>query len=180
MDKLYDELYNYPIEKADTLCLRWGIRTLLHKTKFYREKRYEELEGRKFPVAYELEHALRTDYGDTWMYIPEGEGKLSHNPLVEDPNRSFEDFTSIYLQFINQDKVVHAYEMNKRNNLKLWIPRRKVELEKARMKGIIAKKEIDKKIEFNDYDLNQLLKDEEYEILNDLFGSYYSIQLNQV
>ena len=179
MDKLYDELYNYPIEKADTLCLRWGIRTLLHKTKFYREKRYEELEGRKFPVAYELEHALRTDYGDTWMYIPEGEGKLSHNPLVEDPNRSFEDFTSIYLQFINQDKVVHAYEMNKRNNLKLWIPRRKVELEKARMKGIIAKKEIDKKIEFNDYDLNQLLKDEEYEILNDLFGSYYSIQLNQ-
>ena len=152
---------------------------MLHKTKFYREKRYEELEGRKFPVAYELEHALRTDYGDTWMYIPEGEGKLSHNPLVEDPNRSFEDFTSIYLQFINQDKVVHAYEMNKRNNLKLWIPRRKVELEKARMKGIIAKKEIDKKIEFNDYDLNQLLKDEEYEILNDLFGSYYSIQLNQ-
>ena len=103
-----------------------------------------------------MEHALRTDYGDTWMYIPEGEGKLSHNPLVEDPNRSFEDFTSIYLQFINQDKVVHAYEMNKRNNLKLWIPRRKVELEKARMKGIIAKKEIDKKIEFNDYDLNQL------------------------
>ena len=75
--------------------------------------------------------------------------------------------------------MVHAYEMNKRNNLKLWIPRRKVELEKARMKGIIAKKEIDKKIEFNDYDLNQLLKDEEYEILNDLFGSYYSIQLNQ-
>ena len=102
VDELYEKLYNYPMEKADTLCLRWGKRTLLHEKRFYSDKRYEELEGRKFPVAYELEHALRTDYGDTWMYIPQGEGKISHNPLVEDPNRPFEDFTSIYLKFIDR------------------------------------------------------------------------------
>lgn len=179
MDELYEKLYNYPMEKADTLCLRWGKRTLLHKTRFYSEKRYEELEGRKFPVAYELEHALRTDYGDTWMYIPQGEGKISHNPLVEDPNRPFEDFTKIYLKFIDQEKVTHAYEMNKRSNLKSWIPRRKVELEKARMEGIIAKAELEKEIEFNGYNLKQLLEDKEYDILNKLFAKYYSIQLNQ-
>jgi phosphorylcholine metabolism protein LicD len=179
MDELYEKLYNYPMEKADTLCLRWGKRTLLHEKRFYSDKRYEELEGRKFPVAYELEHALRTDYGDTWMYIPQGEGKISHNPLVEDPNRPFEDFTSIYLKFIDQEKVTQAYETNKRSNLKSWIPRTKVELEKARMKGILVKVELEKKMESNGYDLKQLLEDKDYEILNKLFEDYYSIQLHQ-
>lgn len=179
MNELFNKLYNYPLEKADTFRLRWGIRTLLHKTKFYSEKRYEILEGHKFPVAYELEHALRVDYGDTWMYIPEGEGKLSHNPLVEDANRPFSDFTDIYLKFINQREVIHAYEMNKKNNIDLWIPRREIEIEKEKINGTIVKKEINALMQSNNYDLNQLLINREFDALNLIFNKYYSVQLNQ-
>lgn len=178
MGELYDKLYTYPMEKADTLCLRWGKRTLLHKSRFYSDKRHIQLETREFPVAYELEHALRVDYGDTWMYIPDNDGKLSHNPLVEDPNRPFEDFTSIYLKFIDQDEVLKAYEMNKRVNLDLWIPRRKIGIEKLKLKGIMVKMNLYKLIEANGYDIADLLKNEEYDTLNELFAEYYSIQLN--
>lgn len=179
MGELYDKLYTYPLEKADTFCLRWGKRTLLHKTKFYSQKRYIQLEDREFPVAYELEHALRVDYGDTWMYIPDNEGKLSHNPWVEDPNRTFEDFTKIYQKFIDRDKIVKVYEADKRVNVNLWIPRRKISMEKMKLKSIMAKLNIHKLIEINNYDAADLLKNEDYDTLNMLFEEYYSFQLNQ-
>lgn len=179
MKELYNKLYTYPSEKADTLCLRWGTRTLLHKSKFYSQKRYEELEGHKFPVAYELEHALRVDYGDSWMYIPSREGQLFHNPLVDDPNRPFEDFTNIYLNHIDQNEVVRAYEKNKIVNINLWIPKREIELEKRKLKGIIAKKEIINCIDENNLDLKQILDDNDFKILNNLFDNYYSIQLDK-
>lgn len=180
MGELYDKLYTYPFEKADTLCLRWGTRTLLHEARFYCDKRYEDLEGREFPVAYELEHALRVDYGDSWMYIPQGEAQLSHNGLVEDLNRPFEDFTKIYLKYIDKEKVTKAYENNKKNNIELWEYKKRMEIERIKMQGVLARKEIEKQIELNNYDLNQLLKDKEFSILNDLFSKYYDAQLNQV
>ncbi len=179
MNELYDEYFTYPIEKADTLRLRWGMRMGLYKAKFFDGKRYELLEGHKFPVAYMAEHALRNDYGDTWMYIPKVEGQISHNSLIEDLNRPFKDFTDIYLRFIDQEEVVNAYDMNKRNNIKLWIPLREIEIEREKMSGIIVKKELDKIIQSNDYNLEQLLKDRNYDLLNQIFERYYRVQLHR-
>lgn len=177
--ELYDKGFTYPIEKTDTLRLRWGMRNGIYKTKFYSKKRYEILEGHKFPVAGEIEHALRIDYGDTWMYIPEGAKQVSHNFLIEDMDRPFKDFSDIYLRFINQEEIVHAYEMNKRNNLELWIPRTEIKLEKEKLNEIIVRKEMDILIKSNDYDLDELMKNRQFDILDKIFNNYYSIQLNQ-
>ena len=180
MKQLYEDGFTYPAEKADDLRLRWGIRNGLYKSRFFSNKRYEILEGRKFPVACELEHALRSDYGDTWMYIPEGTGQVSHNYIIDDTNRSFNDFADIYLKFIDQEEVVHSYEMNKRNNVRLWNIRREVDIEKEKLKFLIVKKEIDKMIKTYDYDVEELLENRQFDILNQFFAKYYSTQLNQI
>ena len=99
--ELYDKGFTYPAEKADTVRLRWGMRNGLYKKRWFEGKRYELLEGHEFPVAGELEHALRNDYGDTWMYIPESLGQVSHNFIIEDLDKPFKDFTDIYLRFID-------------------------------------------------------------------------------
>ncbi|WP_406536010.1 LicD family protein [Methanobrevibacter sp.] len=177
MKELFDKVFTFPLEKADTFCMRWGVRTILHKTKFYSQKRYEEFEGRMFPVAYELEHMLRVDYGDSWMYIPKVEKQLTHNPLIKDLNHPFEDFTSIYLQFINQDEIIDSFENIKRTNMDLWVPKKEISIEKLKMKGIIINKELPYIIEKNKYDLKQLLLNHEFEILDELFNEYYGIQL---
>lgn len=177
--ELYKKGFTYPAEKADNLRLRWGMRNGIYKSRFFSGKRYEMLEGRKFPVAYELEHALRNDYGDTWMYIPEGTGQVSHNFIIDDTNRSFKDFSDIYLKFVSQKKVVNSYQRNKRNNIELWNIRREVDLEKEKLNEIVAKKEIDKIIESHGYDVEDLLKNRQFDTLNHIFDRYYSIQLNQ-
>ena len=179
MKELYDKGFTYPIEKTDTLRLRWGMRRGLYKTRFYSKKRYEILEGHKFPVSHELEHALRIDYGDTWMYIPKTDGMVAHNALIEDVNRPFKDFTDIYFRFTNQEKVVNAYEMNKRNNVDISLTRQEITLEKLKLEGIIAKKDIDKLLKDYNYDLEQLLKDRNFDVLDQIFEKYYSAQLNK-
>ena len=46
---------------------------------------------------------------------------------------------SISNSLINENGI-HAYEMNKRNNIDLWIPRRKVELEKEKLRELNKKR----------------------------------------
>lgn len=177
MKELYDKYFTYPLEKAETVRLRWGMRMGLYKAEYFATTRYVLLEGREFPVAGMIEQALRNDYGDTWMYIPKVEALIPHNCLIEDLNTPFKDFTDVYLNRVDQDAVINAYEKNKLNNVDLWIPRREIELDNDKLDGIIAKKEIDITIRENNYNLEQLLKDRNFEVLNQLFEKYYSIQL---
>ena len=176
--ELYDEAFNYPLEKADTFRLRWGVRNGLYKTRWFKEKRYEILEGIEVPIAGEIEHALRNDYGDTWMYIPESLEQISHNNLIQDTNKGFKEFTDIYLKFIDQDEVVDGYLTNKKKNMEMWIPRRKITIEKERLMGLLAKKEIDKIIEYQNYDMEELFEKRQYDKLNQVFDKYYSLQLD--
>ena len=179
LTELYEEGFTYPAEKADNVRLRWGMRNGIYKSRWFRKQRYELLEGHEFPVAWEIEHALRNDYGDTWMYIPHSTGQVSHNYVIDDVSRPFKDFSDIYLKFIDQEKVVNAYQNNKRNNFKLWVLRRENELGRERIKGIIIRKEIDMITKDNGYDLESLLENRQFALLDQILERYYSIQLNQ-
>lgn len=179
LNELYEEGFTYPAEKADNVRLRWGMRNGIYKSRWFRKQRYELLEGHEFPVAWEIEHALRNDYGDTWMYIPHSTGQVSHNYVIDDVSRPFKDFSDIYLKFIDQEKVVNAYQNNKRNNFKLWVLRRENELGRERIKGIIIRKEIDMITKDNGYDLESLLENRQFTLLDQILERYYSIQLNQ-
>ena len=168
------------MEKADLFRIRWGIRISLHKSSYYSKQRYVELEGHKFPTSHILEHALRYNYGDSWMYVPEGDNQVSHNPFISDQNHPFEDFSKIYLKHIDQEKIIKAYEGNKRNSVDLWKYKKYLDIDRNKIRGLIDKKNIEKTVELNDYDLDQLLKDEEFELIDDIFKDYYTHQFYAV
>lgn len=180
MHELYDKLYSYPLEKADYVCIRWGIHMFLHKSSFYKGERYVELEGHPIPVASELEHALRIDYGDSWMYIPQGDAQISHNALIVDQSRPFSEFTKIYLKHVDQKAVMRAYEENKKNNVELWPYRKYIDIERNQIRGLVDKKNIQKTVELNNYDLNQMIEDREFELLDELFKDYFTHQFYAV
>ena len=179
MDEIYEKYYSYPFEKADNLYLRWGNHEIIFKSRDYTGKRFEEFEGQKFPVPKGLENMCRVQYGDSWMYVPEGVDQIFHFPLIRSLNHPYDDYTKIYLKQINQEETLENYEKLKQLNINLHIPRVKSSLEKIRMKGFIIIKELYKKIEINNYNPKKLLEDEEYELLNKLFEDYYSVQLDE-
>ena len=132
LKELENKLFSYKEEECDDFCLRWGIRVLIHKKEFYEGVRTELLEDREFPVAYKLEHAMRVDYGDSWMYIPKGDGKISHNPLIENLEKPFERYTDIYLPKIDRERVIKTYTKNKHNNMQLYVKRREIEADEEK------------------------------------------------
>ncbi|MBQ6512843.1 phosphorylcholine transferase LicD [Methanobrevibacter sp.] len=180
IQELYEKLYSYPMEKADWVRIRWGIETIIHKSSFYSKQRYVELEGHKFPTSHELERSFRIDYGDSWMYVPEGDNQIAHYPFIVDQNHPFEDFSKIYLKHINPEKIIKAYEGNKRNSVDLWKYKKYLDLDRNKIRGLIDKKNIEKTVELNNYDLNQLLKDKEFELIDDIFKDYYTHQFYAV
>ena len=60
----------------------------------------------------------------------------------------------------------------------LWPLRREIRLEKEKLIGILTRKELGVTIENNGYDVEELLKNREFDTLNKLFDKYYSIQLS--
>lgn len=176
---LYDKYYTYPLEKADTFYLRWGEAYLFYKTEWFSKKRFINFEGETFPIPNGLEHFYRVEFGDDWIYVPERDNQIAHNPLIQDLDNSFENYTDIYLNFINQKEMIKTYEKIKQINLNIRVPTIKVELEKLKMTGVIVLQELSLRIAQNNYDLRGLLDNGEYYILNSIFEDYYSLQLDK-
>ena len=56
--------------------MRWGTRTLMYGIDLLGEPRMENLRNAMFPVPAKQEEVARIAYGDSWMYVPEGSGKV--------------------------------------------------------------------------------------------------------
>lgn len=179
LKELYDKYYTYPLEKANTFYLRWGEEYLFYKKEWFSLDRSITFEGEEFHIPNGLEHFYRVEFGDSWIYVPKIEHQLGHEPLVEDLDTPFEDYTNIYLNFIDQDEIVNYYQKIKSINLNIRIPTLKMEFEKLKMKGFIAIHELNQKINANNYNPKELLKNKEYGILNEIFDGYYSVQLEK-
>ena len=179
LKELADKVETYDDALCDTYCLRWGIRTLLHKKEYYQGSRKILLEGREFPVAPQLEKALRVDYGDSWMYIPSGAGQITHNPIVEDLDRPFKDYTDIYLPKIDRESLIEEYTKNKHTNMELYCTRREIEMEEAKLRSIIAEHDFRKTLEPQKEELKELLEQEDYRALNRMLAKYTSLQMSK-
>lgn len=173
---LEKKLFSYDEKDCKDYCLRWGIRVLLHKKEFYQGKRTERLETRDFPVAYKLEQAMRVDYGDSWMYIPQGSGQISHNPIIEDLDRPFETYTNIYLPKINREKAIKNYAKNKHNNMKLFVLRRKIEASESKIRALIRENQYEKTLSGKTEELRNMLDNRKYAELNEVFANFYATQ----
>ena len=158
LKELYDKYYTYPLEKANTFYLRWGEEYLFYKKEWFSLDRSITFEGEEFHIPNGLEHFYRVEFGDSWIYVPKIEHQLGHEPLVEDLDTPFEDYTNIYLNFIDQDEIVNYYQKIKSINLNIRIPTLKMEFEKLKMKGFIAIHELNQKINANNYNPKELLK----------------------
>ncbi|ETJ99074.1 LICD family protein [Eubacterium nodatum ATCC 33099] len=163
----------------DTYTLRWGQRSLLHPKKNYEGKRTIEFEGREFPIPSRLEHSLRVDYGDSWMYVPSGDGQLKHNPIVEDISRPFSEYTASYLPKLDREKLISYYTKNKFGNMTLFVKRRKIEIAESNLKRIVCEKEFKKTILPRLDEIRGLIAEHRYDLANDILKRYYTLQLSK-
>ena len=176
LKELFDKITSVEEENSDCYCMRWGTRTLIYGKELLGEPRLEKFEEKMFPVPAKQEEVARIAYGDSWMYVPEGSGKVVHG-LDKDLDTPFQKYVDLYMPLLNKEKLLRSYKKNKRIRTKALYNKNLHKKTFAIAKAKVAAKYIQE----NDYDLQfleKLLEEKKFEELNEHFRYFYSIQSN--
>ncbi len=174
LNELLDKLTKTTEENSNQYCMRWGIRTLIYDKDLLAEPRLELFEKRLFPVPNKQEKVARIAYGDSWMYVPDGSGKITHN-TSKNLNVPFEKYTNLYMPLMDREKLIKVYEKNKRIRANALLKKNLFMKEIAKTRALKAKQNIDK----SNVDINHLydlLKNRKFDELNTYFKYFYKAQ----
>lgn len=112
LKEILDEITSADEETTDSYCMCWGQRNLVYGKDMFGKPRDEKFEDRMFPVPAEQEKVARIAYGDDWMYIPDGQGKIVHN-LSKDLETPFKEYVDIYMSYFDKDELYNAFAESK-------------------------------------------------------------------
>ncbi|MCQ2737697.1 MAG: LicD family protein [archaeon] len=178
LKELEDKLQTFKTEECDTYCMRWGINILMYKKEYYGKGRVEVFEDKEFPVGEYAEKIFRVAYGDSWMYIPEGDGQIVHDAL-QDINVPFKEYTNRYLNKVNKESVFEKFKRNKQNNTSVFYNHEKMNMLVAKAKVQIESKKIYKDLKEKEDYLRLLLKNKDYKTLSYEFKEYCELQFDE-
>ena len=116
LDELLDIITATDEADSDAWCMCWGMRTLIYGKELFGKPKYVRFENKEFPVPAKQEEVARVAYGDSWMYVPGKAGQIVHG-LDSEFNTPFKEYTDIYLDLIDREKVLDAFEKRKRVNV---------------------------------------------------------------
>ena len=176
LGELLDKVTATPEEESDCYCMRWGMRTLMYGKDLLGTPRMERFENDMFPVPAKQEAVARVAYGDSWMYVPEGTGKVVHN-LNKDLMTPFQQYVDLYMPLLDRKKLLKSYQKNKRMRVKALYDKNQLFRAFASVRIKLAAKYI----RTHDYDIPQLrslLDNRELDELQKHLEYFYSEQLN--
>lgn len=174
LNELLEKITSTSEENSDYYCMRWGTRTLMYGQDLLGVPRMEKFEDAYFPVPAKQEEVARIAYGDSWMYVPEGSGKVVHN-LNKDLMTPFQQYVDLYMPLLNKRKLMKNYKKNKRIRTKALQNKNLFKNDYAKCRAEIYAEHIRK----SDYDiptLQNLLDQKDFTSLNQQFSYYYSAQ----
>lgn len=166
----------FPEEKSKEYCMRWGQRTVIFPKSMFGIPKKVKFEEREFPLVEYPEKTFRVGYGDDWMYVPEGDSKISHN-LSNDLEEPFETYTNLYMPFLNKKKLLKAFKKRKRLAIKSLKKKETYERDYAMLRANLYAESILKASPDIDY-LTELLRAKQFDRLNQELSGFYSAQSN--
>lgn len=177
LNKLRCDITKNSEDKSEKLCGRWGLETLVYDKSWIKDVRYEDFQGHMLPVSSKAEKIFRSDYGDDWMYVPDNDSKIVHNP-DKDFETPYETYTKLYMPLIKKGRLLFSYRRNKRASVKGMVNKETAFLKFAKFRAKvfedhIAKEGYDEKV------LKDFLQNREFDKLEDIFADYYQVQLNK-
>lgn len=153
LKQLLDKITSVEEKDSDYYCMRWGLRTLIYGKDLLAEPRMEKFEEGMFPVPAKQEEVARIAYGDSWMYVPEGSGKVVHD-LDKDLGTPFKKYVDLYMPLLDKDALLKGFKKNKRERAKALYNKCSFKKEFAIARAEVAAKHIEKE----GYDIEYLTK----------------------
>lgn len=130
-----------------------------------------------FPVGSRAESIFRRAYGDTWMIIPQPQEQVVHT-RIDNLSISYENYISDFHQFIDINESLKKFYEYKQYNVKALESVETNIVNRHKLNSIRHKIRIENNLKNKKTDLKMMLKNRDYDKLNDIFEDYYQHQLD--
>lgn len=174
LDELEQELFTIPEEEADQYCSAWGLRNLFYDIDWYGTPRYVPFQDTVLPVPSKAENVLRFDYGDSWMYIPEGQDQVTHS-LTSSMTIPYKYFTEDYLQYLDPEEVRKIYPPRADAQVEVFFKK----MATNKRIQVLKQAAVAASLRYNakNIDLEKAVEDKDYEGLRSFYTAWYDNQL---
>lgn len=187
LDKYEKELFNIPIEECNEVIFRYNKLavylehtplTYIWNKKFFTDgPEYVPFEDTYLPIFKKSSSFLRQCYGDDWMILPEN-CVATHDNSLRSMDIPFYLYFDSYKDKINKNLIDENYIkiksiVGEKNKLQKEMTTKKRTLNAIRKKIKLNRL-------FKQLPIQELLKSNEFDKLNDVFSSYISLQCDKL
>ncbi|MDR3215107.1 MAG: LicD family protein [Bacilli bacterium] len=170
------KLFCYKETECSHYCLRWGQRHIIYNKEIFNEVKYVKFENLYLPVSIDVLKQLRTDYGSTWMVVPDSTSQIIHNSL-EDINVHYSEYMKKITPFVNMKKRRKYFLARKEKNVKINLINREISNHKIALDIIEIECYLKLLLENRDT-INNMFNNANYQDIIELFSKYIKKQTN--
>ena len=175
--ELREKLFTYEdSDECDTYLLRWGNRHMFYPKEWFGQPEYLQFEDGCFPAPRQYYRFLRSQFGDSWMIIPDVEHQEEHNTF-DNYNVPCKTFIADYAPFIDFEEYRKVNVKRKASNLSLLMTKKQTRKEEAFALYVFRVATLENMISNLSEEVKELFKQEQYQKVAEYFEPYYSAQL---
>jgi len=172
-----EKLFTYEdSDECDTYLLRWGNRHMFYPKEWFGKPEYLSFEDGCFPAPRQYYRFLRSQFGDSWMIIPDAEHQEEHDTF-DNYHIPCKTFIADYEPFIDYEKFRKTNAARKAYNLELKIENEQVQKKAAFELYVFKSVVLENMLNELSEEARILLEQECYQELAEYFEPYYSAQL---
>lgn len=180
-DKTLKELekimFSYKEEECSRYAMRWGGCPFLFDKDMMFPVKYMEFEGEKVMIPHRTSDYLIWHYGDEWSYIPPHGERESHESIYV-PGASYQEIRNEYMPRIDKNRIRRQMIFRKFYCLLMAKGDHKLDKKRNRIRASVIAKDLEARILRSEKSLETLLSERRYDVLNEIFDSYYRTQLS--
>lgn len=174
---LREKLFTYEDSDAcDTYLLRWGNRHMFYPKAWFGKPAQLQFEDNIFPAPSQYYRFLRSQFGDSWMIIPDVEHQEEHDTF-DNYHVPCKTFIADYEPFIDFEVYRKLNEKRKASNLDLLLTKKQTQKEEVFALYVFRVASLESMLTELSEEAKTLLEQEKYLELAEYFEPYYNAQL---
>ena len=177
LKKLEKIMFSYKEEECSRYAMRWGGCPFLFDKDMMFPVKYMDFEGEKVMVPHRTSDYLIWHYGDEWSYIPPHGERESHESIYV-PGASYQEIRDEYMPRIDKNRIRRQMTFRKFYCLLMAKGDHKLDKKRNRIRAGVIAKDLEARLLRSEKSLETLLLEKRYDVLNEIFDSYYRTQLS--
>ena len=177
LKKLEKIMFSYKEEECSRYAMRWGGCPFLFDKDMMFPVKYMNFEGEKVMIPHRTSDYLIWHYGDEWSYIPPHGERESHESIYV-PGASYQEIRDEYMPRIDKNRIRRQMTFRKFYCLLMAKGDHKLDKKRNRIRAGVIAKDLEARLLRSEKSLETLLLEKRYDVLNEIFDSYYRTQLS--